>query len=83
MSDDQFFAILTSKRDEGLAHIQGIIERSGIDEFCKFLTCNVMPVIADNGESELHGNVAQLLISHMAMVGAVDALLAHRDNMSA
>ena len=83
MNDDQFWAVLTSKRDEGLAHITAMIERSGVDEFCEFLIHNVMPVIADNGESEIHGNVAQLLISHMAMVGAVDALLANRDAKSA
>lgn len=80
MSEEQFFAVLTSKRDEGLAHLTSVIERSGVDEFCDFLIANVMPVIADNGESEIHGNTTQLLISHMAMVGAVDALLAHRDS---
>jgi len=79
MNDDQFWAVLTSKRDEGLAHLEAIIERSGVDEFCMFLLHNVMPVIADNGKSEVHGNVTQLLLSHMAMVGAVDALIAHRD----
>ena len=83
MNDDQFWAVLTSKRDEGLAHLTGMIERSGVDEFCEFLIQNVMPVIADGGESEIHGNTAQLLISHMAMVGAVDALLANRDSKSA
>ena len=83
MNDDQFWAVLTSKRDEGLAHLTAMIERSGVDEFCKFLIHNVMPVIADSGESEIHGNVTQLLISHMAMVGAVDALTAFRDSQSA
>jgi len=83
MNDDQFLAVLTSKRDEGLAHITAMIERSGVDEFCEFLIHNVMPVIADNGKSEIHGNMAQLLISHMALVGAVDAILAHREATSA
>lgn len=82
MNDDQFWAVLTSKRDEGLAHLTAMIERSGVDEFCEFLIHNVMPVIADSGESEIHGNVTQLLISHMAMIGAVDALTAFRDSQS-
>jgi hypothetical protein len=82
MNDDQFWAVLTSKRDEGLAHLTAIIEQSGVDEFCEFLIHNVMPVIADNGESEIHGNTTQLLISHMAMVGAVDAMMAFRDSQS-
>ena len=79
MRDERFFAVLTSKRDEGLAHLTEMIARSGIDEFCEFIIRNVMPVILDNGENEIHGNVAQLLIAHMAIVGAADALLAHRD----
>lgn len=79
MNENQFWAILTSKRDEALAHLSEVIERSGDDEFLEFLIRNVMPVIADNGQSEIHGNTTQLLISHMAMVGAVDALLACRD----
>jgi hypothetical protein len=82
IDDEAFYAVLTSKRDEGLAHITAIIEQSGIDEFCEFLVRNVMPVITDNGKSEIHGNTAQLLISHMAIVGAVDALLANRDKQS-
>jgi hypothetical protein len=78
MSDDYFWEILTSKRDESLAHLTVTIERFGVGGFCDFLIHNVMPVIEDNGKSEIHGNVAELLISHMAMVGAVDALLANR-----
>lgn len=81
MNEDQFWAVLISKRDEGLAHLTAIIERSGVDEFCEFLIHNVMPVIADNGESEIHGNTTQLLISHMAMVGAVDALLSNKERV--
>lgn len=80
MSDyDQFYAVLTSKRDEGLSHITEIIDRSGVDEFCDFMIKNIFPVLRDNGKSEIHGNMAELLIAHMALVGAADALLAHRD----
>jgi len=79
MNDEQFWAVLTSKRDEALAHLTEVIVRSSEDAFLEFLIRNVMPVIADNGQSEIHGNTTQLLISHMAIVGAVDALLAYHE----
>jgi hypothetical protein len=82
VDENQFFAVLTSKRDEALAHLEAVIDKSGVDEFCNFLVSNIMPTILDEGKSEIHGNVAQLLISHMALVGAVDALLSHRDKNS-
>jgi hypothetical protein len=82
VDENQFFAVLTSKRDEALAHLESVIDKSGVDEFCNFLVSNIMPTILDEGKSEIHGNVAQLLISHMALVGAVDALLSHRDKNS-
>ncbi len=74
MSEEQFWAVLTSKRDEGLAHVTSVIDRSGVDEFCEFLSSKVLPAIMSDKSSS-----TQLLIAHMAMVGAVDALLAHRD----
>jgi hypothetical protein len=81
VDENQFFAVLTSKRDEALAHLESVIDKSGVDEFCNFLVSNIMPTILDEGKSEIHGNVAQLLFP-MALVGAADALLSHRDKNS-
>ncbi len=74
--DQQFWAMLIHKRDEGLAHITAMIERSGIEEVCQFLAEHVMPKAIDEyADDDLVGHV----IAHMALVGAIDALLAFRD----
>lgn len=80
MDDDQFMAILTSQRDQGLAHLTAMIERSGVDEFCEFLSSHVMPILVAHSRTEQHGSVAELVVAHMAIIGAVDALLAHRES---
>jgi hypothetical protein len=75
-SEEQFWAVLTHKRDEGLAHLTAIIERSGLDEFCLFLSKHVMPQVVKEPEDE---ELVEHVVAHMAVVGAVDAMLAFRD----
>jgi len=75
-SEQQFWALLTHKRDEGLAHLTAIIERSGLDEFCGFLAKHVMPQAAETPDGE---ELVEHVVAHMAIVGAVDAMLAYRD----
>jgi hypothetical protein len=76
-AEDKFWAVLTHKRDEGLAHLTSIIDRSGSDEFCAFLGKHVMPAaVSDPDDQDM---LVEHVIAHMAIVGAVDALLAWRD----
>ena len=75
-TEDQFWAVMTHQRDEGLAHLTAIIERSGMDEFCDFLAKHVLPQAADVPEG---ADLVAHVIAHMAIVGAVDAMLAFRD----
>jgi len=77
-ADDQFWAQITSKRDEGLAHLTDMIQRSGIDEICAFLVKHVMPQAVDDFVTDQE-TLTKHIIAHMALVGAVDALLAWRD----
>lgn len=81
-TDEQFFAILTSKRDESLAHLTDMIRRSGFDEFCHFLTANLTPMMGDGTgfRGDPH-KATQVVVAHMAIVGAVDAMLSYRDAM--
>ncbi len=73
--DDQFYAIMTSKRDECLAHLEGVVERSGVDEICSFIILSIKPLLD-------HEDEIQELIGHMAMIGAIDALISHRDRQA-
>ena len=74
--NDQFWAVLTSKRDQGLAHITAMVERSGLDEFCGFLAKHVFPNASDDhAEADLVAHV----VAHLAVIGAVDAMLAWKE----
>lgn len=77
-AEDQFWAMLTHKRDEGLAHLTEMIERNGSDEICGFLSKHVMPRAVDGFVTDQE-SLTEHVIAHMAVVGAVDALLAWRD----
>jgi len=46
------------------------------DKFCGFMAKHVMPHAADSHGDE---NLIEHVVAHMAIVGAVDALLAWRD----
>jgi hypothetical protein len=76
MNEDQFWAALTNKRDQALAHVTDLIARSGSDEFCGFLSKHVMPAAMDSHGEE---NPTEYIIAHCAVIGAVDALMAWRD----
>jgi hypothetical protein len=80
--EDKFWAILTHKRDEGLAHLTNLIERNGIDEICDFLSKHVIPLASDDYVCD-PASLVQHLMAHMAIVGAVDSMLAWRDSITA
>ena len=76
-AEQQFWATLTNRRDQGLAHLTDLIERSGMDEFCGFLSKHVMPNATDShGEND----TTEYIVAHCAIVGAVDALIAWRES---
>lgn len=77
--DDMLFAMLTSKRDECLAHLTTVVGRSGVDEIFGFLNEHVFPDLADP-DPGTEGRMVQRLIAHMAFVGAVDAMLAWKES---
>ena len=68
--------MLTSKRDQGLAKIMHMIESSGEDEFYNFLIHNVLPDEIDEGADF---RLKQYLVACLALIGAVDAIIAIRD----
>jgi hypothetical protein len=75
-TESQFYALLTTRRDEGLAHCTAIVERSGLDEWSEFVVNSIMPLIADADDRTVN------LIGHLALIGAFDAALAYRDKQN-
>lgn len=74
--NDVFWAMLTNRRDQGLASLTTMIENNGLDEICQFLSKHVMPGASDDSDPQ---HLVNHVICHMAIVGAVDAMLAWRD----
>lgn len=78
MSDEQqFWAVLTHKRDEGLAHLTDLIARSGFEEFQAWFAAHIVGKVVD-GDAGRTSDV-EYIIATCALIGAADAMIAWKE----